>query len=163
MITNKAQANDAPSIDAAQLVDAAIAAQRRAYAPYSRYPVGAAVLADDGRVHTGCNVENAVYPLTMCAERVAILKAISEGARHILAVAVATANGGTPCGSCRQVMQEFGAPDMPVFIARTDGSYRQRTLEALLPEGFSAADLDTSPGNLTRDDDVRKRTLPLLR
>lgn len=127
--------------DVAQLVDQAIAALQRAYAPYSGYPVGAAVLADDGRVYTGCNIENAVYPLTICAERVAITKAISEGAQHILAVAVATANGGTPCGSCRQVMQEFGTPAMPVFIARTDGSYRQRTLEELLPEGFSAADL----------------------
>ncbi len=128
-------------IDAAQLVAQAIAAVQRAYAPYSGYPVGAAVLADDGHVYTGCNVENAVYPLTICAERVAITKAISEGAQHILAVAVATANGGTPCGSCRQVMREFGAPAMPVFIARTDGSYRQRTLEELLPESFSAADL----------------------
>jgi len=129
------------SIDATQLIAQAITALQRAYAPYSGYPVGAAVLADDGRVYTGCNIENAVYPLTICAERVAITKAISEGAQRILAVAVATANGGTPCGACRQVMQEFGAPAMPVFIARTDGSYRQRTLEALLPEGFSAADL----------------------
>ena len=144
MITDKAQANDAPSIAVAQLVAQAIAAQRNAYAPYSTYPVGAAVLADDGRMYTGCNVENAVYPLTLCAERVAITKAISEGARHILAVAVATGNGGTPCGSCRQVMQEFGAPEMPVFIARLDGSYRLRTLGELLPEGFSAADLNPS-------------------
>ena len=136
----KTQAN-AVSIDPAQLVDRAIAALRHAYVPYSGYPVGAAVLGDDERVYTGCNVENAVYPMTICAERVAITKAISEGAHHILAVAVATANGGTPCGSCRQVMQEFGTPTMPVFIARTDGSYRQRTLEELLPEGFSAADL----------------------
>ncbi len=133
-----------PSIDAAQLVKQAIEAQQRAYAPYSHYPVGAAVLTEDGRVHTGCNVENAVYPLTMCAERVAILKAISEGARHIRAVAVVTPNGGTPCGSCRQVMQEFGAPEMPVFIGRSDGNYRQRTLAELLPDGFSAADLTTN-------------------
>lgn len=132
------------TLDAAQLVTQAIAASQRAYAPYSGYPVGAAVLADDGHVYTGCNIENAVYPLTICAERVAITKAISEGAQHILAVAVATANGGTPCGSCRQVMQEFGTRTMPVFIARIDGSYRQRTLEELLPEGFSAADLTVS-------------------
>jgi cytidine deaminase len=139
-MTDKTQAN-AVSIDAAQLVGQAITALRRAYAPYSGYPVGAAVLGDDGHVYIGCNIENAVYPLTICAERVAITKAISEGAQHILAIAVATANGGTPCGSCRQVMQEFGAPAMPVFISRTDGSYRQRTLEELLPEGFSGADL----------------------
>jgi len=129
------------SIDATQLVAQAIAALQHAYAPYSGYPVGAAVLANDGHVYTGSNIENAVYPLTVCAERVAITKAISEGAQRILAVAVATANGGTPCGACRQVMQEFSAPAMPVFIARTDGSYRQRTLEELLPEGFSATDL----------------------
>ncbi len=141
MTTNQVQTNDVQPIDAAQLVARAIAARQRAYAPYSGYPVGAAVLADDGRVYTGCNVENAVYPLTLCAERVAITKAISEGAQRILAVAVATANGGTPCGSCRQVMQEFSAPTMPVFIAWTDGSYRQRTLAELLPDGFSAADL----------------------
>ena len=120
-MTDKTLVNEV-SVDAARLVAQAIAALERAYVPYSGYPVGAAVLADDGRVYTGCNVENAVYPLTLCAERVAITKAISEGAQHIHAVAVATVNGGTPCGSCRQVMQEFGAPTMPVFIARTDGS-----------------------------------------
>jgi cytidine deaminase len=124
-----------------QLVAQAIEARQRAYAPYSGYPVGAVVLADNGRTYTGCNIENAVYPLTLCAERVAITKAISEGAQRILALAVATANGGTPCGSCRQVMREFGEPEMPIFIAQIDGSYRQRTLDELLPEGFSAADL----------------------
>lgn len=141
MTTNKTQANHTLSIDAAQLVAQAIAALQRAYVPYSHYAVGAAVLADDGNVYTGCNIENAVYPLTICAERCAIAKAVSEGAQRILALAVATANGGTPCGSCRQVMREFGTPAMPVFIARTDGSYRQRTLEELLPESFTAADL----------------------
>ena len=119
--------------------------RQRAYAPYSNYAVGAAVLTDDGRVYTGCNVENAVYPLTLCAERVAVSKAISEGARDIVAVAVATDNGGTPCGSCRQVIREFGTPDMPVFIARTDGTFEQRTLEQLLPESFSANDLASKP------------------
>ncbi|HOT89971.1 MAG TPA: cytidine deaminase [Anaerolineae bacterium] len=140
-MTEQTQANGTVRIDIVQLVNEAIAAQQRAYAPYSHYPVGAAVLTEDGRVYTGCNVENAVYPLTMCAERVAILKAISEGAHHIRAVAVVTVNGGTPCGACRQVMQEFGTPEMPVVIARSDGSYRQRTLAELLPDGFSAADL----------------------
>lgn len=143
-IEDHVQTDDAPNSDVTQLVAQAIAALRRAYAPYSGYPVGAAVLADDGRVYTGCNVENAVYPLTMCAERVAITKAISEGAQHILAVAVATANGGTPCGACRQVMREFGEPEMPVFIAQLDGSYRRRTLADLLPESFSAIDLATT-------------------
>lgn len=154
MTTGKTKVNDAPNIDAAQLVAQAIAARQRAYTPYSGYPVGAAVLADDGHIYTGCNIENAVFPLTLCAERVAITKAISEGARHILAVAVATANGGTPCGSCRQVMQEFGIPAMPVFIARTDGSYRKRALEELLPEGFSAVDLAMAQ----RDEDTREKS-----
>ncbi|MGC9396095.1 MAG: cytidine deaminase [Anaerolineae bacterium] len=144
MTTDKTEGNDTTSIDVGLLVARATAALQNAYAPYSGYPVGAAVLADDGHVYTGSNIENAVYPLTICAERVAITKAISEGAQHILAVAVATENGGTPCGSCRQVMQEFGARTMPVFIARTDGNYRQRTLEELLPEGFSATDLTVS-------------------
>ena len=141
MTTDKTIANDALDIDVALLVARATSALKHTYVPYSGYPVGAAVLADDGHVYTGSNIENAVYPLTICAERVAITKAISEGAQHILAVAVVTENGGTPCGACRQVMQEFGARTMPVFIARTDGSYRLRTLEDLLPEGFSAADL----------------------
>ena len=148
MTTDKTKANNVLVIDEALLVNSAIAALQHAYAPYSGYPVGAAVLADDGHVYTGSNIENAVYPLTICAERVAITKAISEGAQRLLAVAVATVNGGTPCGACRQVMQEFGAPAMPIFIARTDGSYRQQTLEGLLPEGFSAADLPASrPAN----------------
>lgn len=133
--------NTASPIDAEFLVARAVAARQRAYAPYSNYRVGAAVLTDNGRIFTGCNVENAVYPLTLCAERVAISKAISEGADGILAVAVVTENGGTPCGACRQVMREFGAPDMPIYIARTDGTFRTRTLDQLLPESFSAADL----------------------
>ena len=137
---NKTQTD--PHIDAAQLVAAAIQARDNAYAPYSSYRVGAAILTADGRVVTGCNVENAVYPLTICAERVAIAAAIAGGARHIVAVAVATENGGTPCGACRQVMREFGHPDMPIYIAKTDGTFRQRVLDELLPESFSAADLE---------------------
>jgi cytidine deaminase len=129
-------------VQAKDLVAAAIAARDRAYAPYSGYAVGAAVLTDDGRTFAGCNVENAVYPLTLCAERVAIAKAISEGARRVVAVAVATANAGTPCGSCRQVMQEFGVRDMPVYVADLEGSYTPHTLAHLLPESFSAASLE---------------------
>ncbi len=126
-----------------ELVEAAIAARERAYAPYSHYRVGAAVLADDGRIYTGCNVENAVYPLSLCAERVAVTKAISEGAHAIRAIAVVTENGGTPCGSCRQVLREFGDPAMPIYIATPDGHYRERSLAFLLPESFSAADLSS--------------------
>ena len=127
--------------DLGAVVEAADRAFDRAYAPYSRYQVGAAVLADDGRIFSGANVENAVYPLTICAERVAIASAVAAGVRRIAAVAVVTANGGTPCGSCRQVMREFGTETMPVVIVGRDGSLRTRTLGELLPDSFSAVDL----------------------
>ncbi len=132
-------------IDREALVQQAIAAHARAYAPYSDYQVGAAVLTEDGRVFTGANVENAVYPLTICAERSAIAAAVSAGARQIVAIAVATANAGTPCGSCRQVIREFAEPATPVLIADLEGVYRERTIEALLPESFGRADLTHPP------------------
>jgi cytidine deaminase len=128
-------------IDPSTLIERAAEARRRAYAPYSHYRVGAAVQTADGHRFTGANVENAVYPLTICAERTAIASAISAGARRIVALAVVTGNGGSPCGSCRQVMREFGTPEMQVFIGTPDGQYRERTLEDLLPESFSTADL----------------------
>jgi cytidine deaminase len=106
--------------------------------------VGAAVQADDGRIFTGSNVENAVYPLTLCAERVAIAKAVSSGVRQIVALAVVTSNAGSPCGSCRQVMREFGVPEMPVFIGTPDGTYTTWTLKGLLPASFSVTDLEDS-------------------
>ncbi|MGC9398888.1 MAG: cytidine deaminase [Anaerolineae bacterium] len=130
-----------PTIKPEILVAKAAEAREHAYAPYSHYKVGAAVQTEDGRIFTGANVENAVYPLTLCAERVAITKAISEDARRIVAVAVVTANGGTPCGACRQVMREFGEPEMPVFVGTSEGHYREWTLEQLLPASFSAEDL----------------------
>lgn len=123
------------------LIEQARAAYANAYAPYSHYKVGAALLGDDGRIYTGCNVENAVYPLTLCAERVAIAKAVSEGVKHIKALAVVTANGGSPCGSCRQVIREFGNDDLTIAIASLDGSYEEYTLIQLLPHSFSAVDL----------------------
>ena len=127
-------------IDVDALIDAARRARENAYAPYSRYHVGAALLTADGQVITGCNVENAVYPLGLCAERVAIFKAVSEGHRDFRAIAIVTHNGGSPCGSCRQVMQEF-APEMLVFIADEAGHVRQRTLAELLPDAFGPSDL----------------------
>jgi cytidine deaminase len=127
--------------DPEALIHQAMRAFQRAYAPYSEYHVGAAVLTARGDIYTGCNIENAVYPLSLCAERVAIFKAVSEGATHIHALAVVTDNGGPPCGSCRQVMQEFGDQDTLVYIANTDGAFRTRLLKDLLPESFSAADL----------------------
>lgn len=132
-------------IDPQRLIAAASAARERAYARYSGYAVGAAVVSSDGAITTGSNVENAVYPLTMCAERVAIFQAVAAGTRQILAVAVVTENGGSPCGSCRQVMREFGDEAMPVFIADTRGNCRATTLAALLPDSFSAEDLTTTP------------------
>src|SRR5689334_4940651 len=92
-----------------------------AYAPYSNYLVGAALLAADGKIYTGCNVENAAYPSTICAERVAVTKAVSEGSRSFTAIVVVTANGGFPCGTCRQVMNEF-APDAQVIVADAQGN-----------------------------------------
>ena len=89
---------------------------------------------------TGCNVENAVYPLGLCAERVAIFKAVSEGHRDFLAIAIVTKNGGSPCGSCRQVMHEF-APEMRVVIADETGHVRETTVAELLPDSFGASDL----------------------
>ncbi len=120
---------------AEELVQLALEARQRAYAPYSHYLVGAAVLADDGTVFPGCNVENAAYPSTICAERVALTSAIANGSRRFTAIAVATSNGGTPCGACRQVMAELGL-DMTVYIADEHGNFRTTTVRELLPEYF---------------------------
>jgi cytidine deaminase len=125
------------------LVKYALQAMENAYAPYSKYRVGAAVLADNDTIYTGCNIENAVYPLTSCAERVAITKAISDGVKRIHAVAVATKNGGTPCGSCRQIMREFGDDNLPIYIAGIDGQYEVYSLAQLLPLSFTSADIET--------------------
>jgi cytidine deaminase len=122
------------------LVAQAIEARKNAYAPYSNYKVGAALLAESGQVYTGCNVENAVYPLTICAERTAVVKAVSEGERSFVAIAVASENGGSPCGSCRQVLREFDEKTV-VLIADTAGDYRETSVEDLLPDSFSAKDL----------------------
>jgi cytidine deaminase len=123
------------------LVRRAIEARQWAYAPYSHYPVGAALLADSGRVYTGVNIENAAYPNGICAERVAVHKAVSEGERQFEAIAVATANGGTPCGACRQVLAEFGL-DTLVIIADEHGRVVLETdVIGLLPGAFTPTDL----------------------
>ena len=124
----------------ADLVSRAMRARERAYAPYSAYTVGAALLGKSGRVYSGSNVENALYALTTCAERTAVVKAVSEGERDFIALAVATDNGGSPCGSCRQTLREFGE-QIVVLIADATGRYRETTLAELLPDSFSAADL----------------------
>ena len=120
------------------LVQAARAARAHAYAPYSGYAVGAAVLTDDGRVFAGCNVENASYGLSVCAERVAVFSAIAAGARRLVAAAVCTPDGGTPCGACRQVLLEFAdAPEaFAVWIVSPDRVIACYTLADLIPHGF---------------------------
>ena len=123
------------------LIDLANEARRRAYVPYSNYPVGAALRTKSGRLFTGCNIENAAYPTSMCAERVAIFKAVSEGEKEIEVIAVTTPNGGAPCGGCRQVMAEFGL-DTFVLIADGEGRLvRETTVAGLLPGAFMPKDL----------------------
>ena len=129
-----------------QLLQAAFEARQNAYAPYSDIAVGAALLGSDGRIFCGCNVENASYSATLCAERNALAKAVSEGCRTFSALAVA---GGPkekdapldtlffPCGTCRQVLAELCGPDFPIFIAKSPHDYAQRTLGQLLPDAFS--------------------------
>ncbi len=121
------------------LVESALSVREQAYAPYSGFAVGAALLATSGRVFTGCNVENASYPLTICAERAAVTRAVSEGEREFQAIAVASVTGATPCGACRQVLSEFGGPDgcLRVLVANTTGSIRSFTIAELLPEVFT--------------------------
>lgn len=123
------------------LVQAAIAARNWSYSPYSHYQVGAAILTQSGKIYDGANVENAVYPLTICAERVAIVKAVSQGERDFDAIAVVTENAGTPCGSCRQMLAEFGLETV-VIIADDQGKISQETTVAgLLPGAFTPKDL----------------------
>ena len=112
--------------------------------PYSRFPVGAALLCGDGRVFTGCNVENAAYGSTICAERTALVKAVSEGRRDDfvrLAVAGRSEDYCWPCGSCRQMLYEF-APDLTVLVARGDGGFVTLPLRELLPHGFGPSSLN---------------------
>jgi cytidine deaminase len=123
------------------LIQSAQEARRWAYAPYSHYAVGAALLTDSGCIYDGVNVENAAYPNGICAERVAVHKAVSEGERSFSAIAVVTSNGGTPCGACRQVLAEFGL-DTVVLLADEQGKLVQETsLSALLPGAFGPQDL----------------------
>ena len=124
-----------------ELVRVAIEARQWAYAPYSHYLVGAALLADSGRIYSGVNVENAAYPNGTCAERTAVFKAVSEGERRFSAIAVVTANGGTPCGACRQVLSEFSS-EMQVLIADQTGKVILETdIKGLLPGAFGPEQL----------------------
>jgi cytidine deaminase len=126
-----------------ELIAAAIEARKGSYSPYSQYAVGAALFTEDDELYSGSNIENAVYPLSLCAERVAAFKAISEGARKIQAIAVVTRDGGTPCGACRQVLSEFGL-EAEVFIANDNGELiDSTTVSQLLPKSFGPSNLES--------------------
>ena len=129
-----------------ELVAAATAARAMAFAPYSKFRVGAALRADDGTLYSGCNVESASYGLTICAERVALFKGVSEGHTRFVAVAVVTDVTGLtpPCGACRQLLWEF-APDATVTLANLAGAIETFTMSDLLPRGFDAGQLEQAP------------------
>lgn len=125
------------------LVTTAIDMMARAYVPYSKFPVGAALLCEDGAVYTGCNVENAAYGSTICAERTALVKAVSEGHLRFIAIAIAGRSQDFcwPCGACRQMLYEF-APGLRVLAARGDGQFQTAALAKLLPHGFGPNSLE---------------------
>jgi cytidine deaminase len=127
-----------------ELIQAAIQARENAYVPYSRFQVGAALLTKSGLVIKGCNVENASFGLTNCAERTALFKAISEGHREFAGIAVVADTKGpvSPCGACRQVMAELCPPDMKVYLANLKGEVLETTVETLLPGAFRKGDFD---------------------
>ena len=134
---------------AQQLVRAAFAARRFAYTPYSHFKVGAALLARNGQVFTGCNIESASYSPTNCAERTALFKAVSEGVTEFSAIAIVGSREGevnrivtSPCGVCRQALFEFGGPDLTVIMARSEEDYLETTLGELLPYGFGPKNLE---------------------
>jgi len=147
-----------------RLLEAAVEAQKRAYCPYSRYPVGAAVLTDAGRVFAGCNVENASYGLSMCAERAAIFHAVAAGHDSVAAVAVVSA-AGKPCGACRQVMSEFSDKDTPLYIVDLNPTTGRRrviktTVFKLLPMAFdplASGLLPKNPRNLLKRKSAARR------
>lgn len=133
---------------AEQLVELAKQARERAYVPYSGFAVGAALLCKDGTLYQGCNIENAAYGPTMCAERTAFFKAVYDGQRDFEAIAVAGGRAGEevsglfpPCGVCRQVMREFCGLDFKIYMAKENGEYVAQTLGELLPYSFSGTDM----------------------
>lgn len=133
--------NDFSAEQKLRLINSALAVRENAYAPYSNYLVGAALLGTNGEVYTGCNVENASYPASICAERSALVQAVSAGQREFKGIAVATADGGSPCGICRQMLYEF-APTMPIIIVNQNGEVLlEQRLDDLLPHGFGPSNL----------------------
>ena len=124
-----------------KLIEMALQARQWAYAPYSNYAVGSVVLTDSGKIYEGVNIENAAYPTGICAERVAIFKAVSEGERRFKAIVISTKNGGSPCGSCRQVMAEFGL-DAEVICTDENGKITlESTVGDMLPGAFTPGHL----------------------
>lgn len=140
-------------MDHVRLIELAKGARERAYAPYSHFPVGAALLGRSGRVYTGCNVENASYPAGICAERCAVAKAVSEGEREFSAIAVVGDTEGpcAPCGICRQVLAEFG-PDIQVIMTNLKGNVRVVAAADLLPGAFTGADMSRTSGGGAREE-----------
>lgn len=130
-------------MDYKMLVSKALEGRKNAYVPYSKFKVGAAVLTEDGKVYTGCNIENASYGATNCAERTAIFKAVSEGYTTIKAIAiVGIENEYTyPCGICRQVIAEFGSEDIEIILGKNENEYIVKTLDEILPGAFTKRDL----------------------
>lgn len=130
-------------MDSKNLIEQSKKAREKAYVPYSKFPVGAALLTEDGQVFHGCNIENAGYSMTNCAERTAIFKAVSEGHRKFVAIAVTADTEGpvSPCGACRQVLAEFCSKDMPVYLTNLKGDVSETTVGELLPGSFSAEDM----------------------
>jgi cytidine deaminase len=124
-----------------KLISLAHSVRFNAYAPYSNYAVGSALLAESGATYDGANVENAAYPTSMCAERAAIFKAISNGERKIVAIAVVTENGGSPCGACRQVLSEFGVETVVIMVKEDGEVVLETTVQDLLPHSFGPEDL----------------------
>lgn len=124
-----------------QLIETAIQVRQWSYAPYSKYRVGASLLTASGKIYDGANIENAVYPLGLCAERVTLFKAVSEGERDFTAMVIATENAGMPCGSCRQVMAEFGLTMRVIIVDETGKIHHESTVADLLPGAFTPKDL----------------------
>jgi cytidine deaminase len=129
--------------DKAELVQRALDARKYAYAPYSNYAVSAALQTESGDIFHGVNVENASYPLSICAERTAVFKSVSQGHKTFKAIVVASDNGGSPCGACRQVLSEFGLETQVILVNGTGEITLETTVGGLLPEAFRPEDLQT--------------------
>jgi cytidine deaminase len=135
------------------LVKKALEAKKFAYVPYSGFHVGAAVLTSDGRIFTGCNVENASYGASICAERTAVVKAVSEGETKISAIAI-TSDSNTltfPCGICRQVIAEFGIPEISLICSNKNGEYKEYSMTDILPHAFTRTDLEKAGESVGKD------------